>query len=94
MSPEAFVTANEIAAHLKTTRRQVLELTRKGVLPAHPLGFGSRRRVWRYKLTEVDEAIAPWAKKPSGGGGVVNIARSESTIPVGSPCSRKGQSNG
>ena len=94
MSLEAFVTPDEVAAHLKATRRHVLELTRKGVLPAHPLCFGSRRKTWRYKLSEIDQAIAPWAKKPVGVGGLVNISRSERTMPVGSPRSQKEQSNG
>jgi excisionase family DNA binding protein len=58
MTPEPFVTANEVAEHLKITRRQVLEMARKNQLPAHPVSFGSRRKMWRFKLTEVDQAIA------------------------------------
>lgn len=64
---ESFVTADEVAGYLKTTRRQVLELTRQGVLPAHPLFLDSRRKSWRYKLTEIDLALETWPKKPSEG---------------------------
>ncbi len=55
---EPFVTADEIAVHLKITRRHVLEMTRRGLIPAHPLGVGECRRVWRYKISEVENAIA------------------------------------
>ena len=37
---EPFVDANTVAAHLKTTRRQVLEMTRRGIVPGYPLGTG------------------------------------------------------
>ena len=38
MTPERFVTADDVAEHLKITRRQVLEMTRRGIIPAYPLG--------------------------------------------------------
>jgi hypothetical protein len=60
---EHFVDANTVAAHLKTTRRQVLEMTRKGIVPGYPLGIGSRRRVWRYKLSEIDACLTGGRKK-------------------------------
>ena len=59
--PEPYVTADDLAAHLKITRRQVLEMTRRGVIPAHALGVGQSRHVWRYKITEVESAIASGA---------------------------------
>ena len=37
MTPEPFLTAEEVAAHLKITRPQALEMARKGVIPAHPV---------------------------------------------------------
>jgi excisionase family DNA binding protein len=58
MTPEPFVTADEVAQHLKVTRRQVLAMTRKNLLPGHPICFDSGRRMWRFKLTEVDKTIA------------------------------------
>ena len=73
-SVEPFVDANEVASFLKIRRRQVLEMTRRGVLPSYPLGTVPNRKVWRYKLSEVDAAVgsgtnrhpkAPSAKAPS-----------------------------
>lgn len=68
--PEPFVDADTVAAFLCVERRQVLEMTRKGIIPAHPLGTGRSRRVWRYKLSEVDAAASgtrkPFAPPESG----------------------------
>ena len=36
MTPEPYVTADDVAEHLKITRRQVLEMTRRGLLPSSP----------------------------------------------------------
>lgn len=58
MAPEPYVTADDVAAHLKITRRQVLEMTRRGLIPARALGVGEYRSVWRYKISEVENAIA------------------------------------
>jgi excisionase family DNA binding protein len=89
MTPEPFVTANEVAEHLKITRRQVLEMARNVLLPAHPVSFGSRRKMWRFKLTEVDQAIA------SGTPAVPNAAQhgkaGSDTIVGGSPRSQRGK---
>jgi excisionase family DNA binding protein len=65
MTPEHFVTATEVAEHLKITRRQVLQMARKNQLPAHPICFGRQRRIWRFKIGEVDEAIASGTPKPA-----------------------------
>jgi hypothetical protein len=65
MNPEPFVTADDIAAHLKIKRRQVLEMARKGFIPSHPICFGRKRKMWRFKLSEVDQAIECGAQKPA-----------------------------
>ena len=44
-----------MAEYLKLERRQVLALTRRGKLPAHPLDASAARKVWRFKLSELDE---------------------------------------
>ncbi len=62
---EHFVDANTVAMHLKVTRRQTLEMTRRGVIPAYALGTGSTRKVWRYKLSEIDACIAAGGGKKS-----------------------------
>jgi hypothetical protein len=50
--PEPFVDAVETGRFLQLRPRRVLELARQGVIPAYPLGTGSRR-VWRFRLSEV-----------------------------------------
>ncbi len=55
-TPEPFVDAKRAAAFLSLTSRRVLDLARRGSLPAHPIGIG-QRRVWRFRLSELAEAI-------------------------------------
>ena len=94
--PERFVTADDVAEHLKITRRQVLEMTRRGLLPAHPLGVGEHRRVWRYKISEVEAAIVSGARNPhsSQEGKVLAEMAAPRTMRDGSPRSQRRQSNG
>jgi len=54
--PEAFVDASEAGKFLRLRPRRVLELARRGILPAYPLGDGERR-VWRFRLSELASAI-------------------------------------
>ena len=93
MTPERFVTADEVAEHLKITRRQVLEMTRRGIIPAYPLGVGECRRVWRYKISEVEAAISSGTRKPSttSENGVLAGMPAPRTMPDGSPRSQKGK---
>ena len=96
MTPEPFVTAEEIAAHLKITRRQTLEMTRKQLIPAHPLGTGKHRRVWRYKISEFDLVIGSSERKPSTSNeeGALAKTLTHSTVPFGSPRNQQRKSNG
>lgn len=84
--PEHFIDASTLAEHLNVTRRQVLEMTRRGVIPGHPLGVGSSRRVWRYKISEVEHAIGSGTRKPPTSMTESGLAASAtpSTMPVGS----------
>lgn len=52
MDPERFVDAAEAATFLSISRKHLLRLSRQGHVPAHPLGFGSRR-TWRFLLSEL-----------------------------------------
>lgn len=55
-TPESFVDADEAAKFLFLTRCRILELTRAGKLPGHPIGDGTRR-VWRFRLSELTAAV-------------------------------------
>jgi hypothetical protein len=54
--PEHFVDATVASEFLSITRKYLLKLSRLGIVPAHPLGIGSRRQ-WRYRISE----LAQWA---------------------------------
>jgi hypothetical protein len=96
LAPEPFVSAEVVAEFLSLTRRRVLEMTRTGSIPAHPLPFGDQRRVWRYKITEVNAAISSSTNKAhsSNPRGVLVKMHSQRTISAGSPHSQRRKSNG
>ena len=58
---EPFVDGDRAAEFLAVPRRRVLEMARAGEIPAHPIGSG-KRKIWRFRLSELAEAIA--AEKP------------------------------
>ena len=60
---EPYVDADRVAEHLSSKRREVLKLTRKGVITGYPIS-GVVRHDYRYKLSEVDRDIAK-RRKPS-----------------------------
>jgi hypothetical protein len=89
---EPFVDAGTVATHLKVTRRQVMEMTRRGMIPGYPLGTGSKRRFWRYRLSEIDAIVAGGRKKiPEP---TFCQPDKSSIISGGSPRGQKGKSNG
>jgi excisionase family DNA binding protein len=92
---EPFVDAGTVAQFLCVTRRQVLELARAGRIPAHPL-VGSRRKVWRFKLSEVDDAVASGTRQPSTPreDGALAQKFPHRTMRDGSPRSQRRKSNG
>jgi hypothetical protein len=53
---EPFVDAVEAGEFLRLRPRRVLELARRGLIPAYPLGDG-QRRVWRFRLSELASTI-------------------------------------
>ena len=55
--PERFVSADEAARFLSVTRRYVLELARNGLAGAYPIGTGSKRKVWVFRLSELSAAV-------------------------------------
>ena len=55
---EFFVSPEEAAEHLSVTKRYLLDLARAGRIPGHPLPSGRKRRQWRFRLSELDQAMA------------------------------------
>jgi hypothetical protein len=73
--PERFVDSLVAAKSLSIKPRQLLELTRKGAIQAYPLGEG-KRRVWRFRLSVLANAMEERMVRGSGiGPGVVTISR-------------------
>jgi len=60
---EPYVDADKAAAFLSLSRRHVLALARNHQLPAHPVGAG-KRRMWRFKLSELADALRQNVEKP------------------------------
>ena len=91
MTPERFVTADDVAEHLKITRRQVLEMTRRGIIPAYPLGVGQYRKVWRFKISDVEAAVVSDTGKASASNEDRGLAETPArrTMPDGSPRGQK-----
>jgi hypothetical protein len=55
-APEPFVDVQQAARFLSIRPRHLLELARKGIVPAYPLGQGSRK-VWRFRLSELASSV-------------------------------------
>lgn len=56
---ESFVTAEEAAAFLCITRRRLLELARKGQVPAHAVDESATRKTWRFRLSRAGRKHQP-----------------------------------
>jgi hypothetical protein len=63
--PERFVDADTAASFCSVTRRQLLMMARTGAIPAYPASLGSRRKQWRFRLSELAAAITKGLKKPA-----------------------------
>jgi hypothetical protein len=73
---ETFVDAAAVTEFLSVTRRRALEMARTGNIPAHPIGNG-KRKTWRFRLSEVAQAIATEKAHP--------LAPKRVIIDTGSP---------
>jgi hypothetical protein len=58
MEIEPFVDGTKASEFLNVRPRRVLELARQGLIPAYPIG-NRRRRVWRFRLSELASALKP-----------------------------------
>ena len=56
-APEQFVDSQRAAEFLAVPRRTLLNMARRGSIPAHPLGDGLRH-IWRFRLSE----LASWVQ--------------------------------
>lgn len=76
MEIEPFVDASRAAQFLSITRRRVLDMARAGLLPAHPFG-GGRRRIWRFRLSELAESVATHSHQRSiiNAGGLLAVPK-------------------
>lgn len=74
-SKEYFVDAAIASTFLSITRKYLLKLSRLGVIPAHPIGEGSRKQ-WRYRLSELEEwGLAKTATRSDNDGGSPRAAK-------------------
>ena len=67
-APEPYVDAHTVADHLSLTRREVLKLTRAAKLPAHAIDPTATRKIYRYRLSEIDDMLSrtPTAEEALG----------------------------
>ena len=67
---EPFVSADEAAKFLSVKRRYLLSLARRGMAGAYPLGTGTKRKIWVFRLSELaisvtrDKTIVSKTQKP------------------------------
>jgi hypothetical protein len=57
-APEPFVSAARAAHFVDVKRRYLLVLARQGIAGAYPLGTGTKRKTWVFRLSELASAIA------------------------------------
>ena len=70
VTPEPFVSSDQAAQFLCVKRRYLLELARRGIAGAYPLGTGGKRKIWVFRLSELaasvvrNETSIPKPQKP------------------------------
>jgi hypothetical protein len=57
MAPEPFVSAQEAAKFVGISRRFLIELARRGISGAYPIGTGELRKTWVFRLSELADGI-------------------------------------
>ena len=62
--PQPWLTAEEAAAYLKVKTRTLLLWVRQGKVKAYALS-GTKRRVWRFRLQDLDAALMESPVLPS-----------------------------
>jgi hypothetical protein len=64
--PEPFVDADCAARFLAIERRQLLAMARGGVIPAYSASLGSHRKMWRFRISELADAMSKRLKTSVG----------------------------
>ena len=64
--PEPFVDPDTAARYLHTTRRHVLETVRHGLIVGHPLDPHSKKKDWRFLLSELYAYMLSCDQRPPG----------------------------
>jgi len=81
LTTESFVSAEVAAAFVSVSRRYLLALARGGIAGAYPLGTGTKRKIWVFRLSELAAAITE--KKQSAS--VIPNGADRGMIRSGSP---------
>jgi len=63
---EAFVDPDTAARYLHTTRRQLLEMVRAGLILGHPLDPRAKKKDWRFLLSELHAYMLSCGQRPPG----------------------------
>jgi hypothetical protein len=63
---EPFVDPDIAARFLQTTRRHLLAMVRRGLIPGHPLDPHSRKKDWRFLLSELHTYMLSCDQRPPG----------------------------
>jgi hypothetical protein len=63
---EAFVDPDTAARYLQTTRRQLLEMVRAGLILGHPLDPRAKKKDWRFLLSELHAYMLSCDQRPPG----------------------------
>jgi helix-turn-helix protein len=58
---ESYVDEHVVARFIQLAPRRVLEMARRGEIPAHPVG--RTRKIWRFRISEIDAHFS-MLKKP------------------------------
>src|SRR5229473_8286287 len=84
--PEPFVDPDTAARYLRTTRRHVLEMVRAGLIVGHPLDPRSKKKDWRFLLSELHAYMVSSESRPPGARKLPSkIPRSRPMIVILSP---------
>ena len=86
-SLEPFVDAQTAAKFWAIERRQLLAMARIGAIPAYPASLSSRRKQWRFRLSELSAAITKGLTKNvnQNGNCVDNWSRQSRSSRKGNP---------